>query len=573
MFYTKYRPQKFSEISKPNDTAESLMNQVKNGKVDHAYLFVGPRGTGKTTTARILAKALNCSNIQPNGDPCDECDNCLAIKSGNFIDLIEIDAASNRGIDDIRELKDRIKLAPSQGSRKVYIIDEVHMLTNEAFNALLKTLEEPPKHVNFILCTTELHKVPETIKSRCQVFKFKRATVDQLVEKLSNIAKQEKAKISKEDLKKIAVASLGGFRDAETMLQQVVDGSLNVDALLNAGTRQEYFDFMELLRSGDVGEALRTVNRVFDDGVDLYVWTGELVKYLRDLLYISVSADRGLVETTDELYWEMKLQAISLGSHKIGQVLESIMKAQNGIKSSFITQLPVELAIAELTISESSGFEMTKDPKPKKPIGGTDDFGRMDTKASTVDNKKKSTETKKSTTAGDVKANTDEEKYERPFVGAKAGNIDEGESSGNDEDSVLDETDAEQEELEVSFIQPKWDTFLSAVREQNSSIQTLLKSATIVGVDGRYIMLEVAFAFHKDRLQADKNRKLIEGMLSEIYGQNLSIKCVVNSQNRPKKPSNEKETGNLTDLNVVSPATNVSVDDALDLFDGNLPLG
>ncbi|HSX39613.1 MAG TPA: DNA polymerase III subunit gamma/tau, partial [Candidatus Saccharimonadales bacterium] len=171
MFYTKYRPQIFTEISQPNAAADALMNEVATNKLSHAYLFIGPRGTGKTTTARILAKAANCTDLQKNGDPCNKCPNCKAIQNGNFMDLIEIDAASNRGIDDIRDLKDKIKLAPSTGSKKVYIIDEVHMLTTEAFNALLKTLEEPPKNVVFVLCTTEAHKVPDTIKSRCQVFK------------------------------------------------------------------------------------------------------------------------------------------------------------------------------------------------------------------------------------------------------------------------------------------------------------------------------------------------------------------------------------------------------------------
>ena len=162
MYYTKYRPQKFSEIFKSNDAVTALPNQVKSKKLVHAYLFVGPRGTGKTTTARILAKAINCDNLTDDGDACDKCASCKAIKVGSFVDLIEIDAASNRSIDDIRDLRERVKLAPISGKYKVYIIDEVHMLTPEAFNALLKTLEEPPKHVIFILATTELEKMPET---------------------------------------------------------------------------------------------------------------------------------------------------------------------------------------------------------------------------------------------------------------------------------------------------------------------------------------------------------------------------------------------------------------------------
>ena len=191
MYYTKYRPQTFKEIQRPNDIADALMQQIKTDKTVHAYLFTGPRGIGKTTVARLLAKGLSCINLSKEGDVCGKCAFCLAVQNGNLIDLIEIDAASNRGIDDIRDLKEKVRLLPVEGKKKIYIIDEVHMLTNEAFNALLKTLEEPPKHAVFILCTTEFHKVPETIKSRCQVFKFKRPTRGQIVEKLKRIADLE----------------------------------------------------------------------------------------------------------------------------------------------------------------------------------------------------------------------------------------------------------------------------------------------------------------------------------------------------------------------------------------------
>src|SRR3989344_3258806 len=289
MFYTKYRPQKFSEISQPNDVATALANQVRSKKVSHAYLFIGPRGVGKTTTARLLAKALNCENLSKTGDPCDKCDACEAIKLGNFLDLIEIDAASNRGIDDIRDLKDKIRLAPSLGKQKVYIIDEVHMLTAEAFNALLKTLEEPPAHATFILCTTEAHKAPETIKSRCQVFKFKRASVSQIVAKLEDIVLQEKikGKVERETLEKIAKASLGGFRDAETLLQQIVEGEVDVDSFVGLSSKQNFVDFVDSLIKKDTNSALRMVNKLFEEGIDLFTWSLELAKYLRDLLFIS----------------------------------------------------------------------------------------------------------------------------------------------------------------------------------------------------------------------------------------------------------------------------------------------
>ena len=289
MFYTKYRPQKFSEISKPNEAADALVSQLLKSKTAHAYLFVGSRGTGKTTTARILAKALNCHKLAKNGDPCDKCESCEAIRKGTFLDLIEIDAASNRGIDDIRELKNKIRLAPSVGDNKIYIIDEVHMLTNEAFNALLKTLEEPPAKTTFILCTTEFNKVPETIRSRCQVYKFKRATLDQIITKLKSISQSEKIKISEEELRKLAKASQGGFRDAETLLEQVSEGDMGVDTVLNISSKDKYLDMVDFLLAGDTSSALSMVDSVFSEGVDIYYWMGELIRNMSNrYIYIRI---------------------------------------------------------------------------------------------------------------------------------------------------------------------------------------------------------------------------------------------------------------------------------------------
>jgi len=219
MYYLKYRPEKFADFIKPNPEIETIQNQIIKGNTGHAYILSGSRGIGKTSTARLIAKALNCTNF--NGDVCCECENCLSIKSGGFVDVIEIDGASNRGIDEARSLRESLKFSPLRGSKKVYIIDEVHMLTTEAFNSLLKALEEPPEYVVFILCTTESHKIPETIKSRCQLFILKRPTNEQIVQKLKKIVNTENIEISDSKLLDIAVASNGGFRDAETMLTQL----------------------------------------------------------------------------------------------------------------------------------------------------------------------------------------------------------------------------------------------------------------------------------------------------------------------------------------------------------------
>ncbi len=224
--YRKYRPQRMEEVSGQEHVLAVLKNAITEGRVAHAYLFSGPRGTGKTTIARILAKRLNCQ--ESNGtEPCGKCPQCVAHANRANLDLIEIDAASNRGIDEIRALKDRIGLAPASGKYKVYIVDEVHMLTKEAFNALLKTLEEPPSHAIFILATTELHKVPETIKSRCQTFLFKRASVQQLIERLNKISKSEEIEIDEAALRLIAHHSEGCYRDAESLLGQVLSLKTN----------------------------------------------------------------------------------------------------------------------------------------------------------------------------------------------------------------------------------------------------------------------------------------------------------------------------------------------------------
>src|SRR4030042_6260836 len=243
VFYRKYRPQKFSELIGQDHIVETLLNQLESGKISHGYLFSGPKGTGKTSCARILAKAVNCQKVHSSqftvhsktksvnrepktknltfGEPCNKCTSCLAITDGSHLDLIEIDAASNRNIDDVRDLREKIKLSPVQGKFKVYIVNEVHMLTKEAFNALLKTLEEPPPHAIFILCTTEIAKLPQTIISRVQRFNFSRATDDQLSHAIGKIAVNEGIKLEPEATRAIIKASDGSFRDAISLLDQL----------------------------------------------------------------------------------------------------------------------------------------------------------------------------------------------------------------------------------------------------------------------------------------------------------------------------------------------------------------
>ncbi len=535
MYYTKYRPQVFSEISKPNDVAEALQNQVKSQKTVHAYLFVGPRGTGKTTTARILAKALNCPDLKENGDPCDICDNCVAIKSGSFLDLIEIDAASNRGIDDIRSLKEKIKLAPSLGKNKVYIIDEVHMLTPEAFNALLKTLEEPPVNVAFILCTTEMHKVPETIKSRCQIFKFKRATITQLSEKLRKIVDNEHVELDEQILKQIASAAHGGFRDAETILQQVVEGEIDINALISVGTRESFADFTDLLIKKDAKAALYSIKKQYEDGMDLYIWAGELLKYIRDLLFVQVGSMEEVFDVTDDMLQRMKKQAEELPAHEITHILKLLMDAQNDIKGTFITQLPIEIAVVK--ICQERGEGTREDTRPElNPASST----IYKAKNSVI----KEDETSKENEAAEME----------------------------DEAKTVKNLNVNNSVINIEIINNSWKAIVSEVGSVNNSVSALLKMARLVGVDGRSILLEVPFDFHKERLETAKNRTIIEEILSSILEEEMHIRCDVKKQDREL---GTRETGRLTDYNVAmstkTPAPEMN-EKLLDVFDGGLPL-
>jgi len=344
MLYRKYRPQKFAELVGLESVRKTLLSQIKDKKVAHAYLFSGPRGTGKTTTARILAKAINCPEIKA-GEPCGNCGVCKQVEEGRYLDLIEIDAASHRGIDDVRALRERIKLAPSVGQYKIYIIDEAHMLTPEAFNALLKTLEEPPAHVIFILCTTESYKLPETIRSRCQRFNFERASVKHIVGRLADICKKEEVQLDEGELVEIAKASGGGFRDAETLLEQVITGGEKVSDLVGRATPENLEEFFDFLIAGDTATALIYVNDLYDKGVSMESFNQKVLEYLRDLLLIKVGVGESLVEVGKERFTKMQTQATSLPPQQLSNMINKFTQSYENLAQSSIPTLPLEVAV------------------------------------------------------------------------------------------------------------------------------------------------------------------------------------------------------------------------------------
>lgn len=367
MLYRTYRPQKFSELVGLEAVKKTLLNQVKEKKVGHAYLFAGPRGTGKTSTARILAKVMNCEKPK-GGEPCCRCRVCKQIQGGRFVDLIEIDAASNRGIDDIRALREKVRLVPSLGNFKVYIVDEAHMLTPPAFNALLKTLEEPPAHAIFILATTEPHKLPDTIRSRCQCFNFERASVALIVERLKGIVKKEGVKITDEELDQIARAAGGGFRDAETLLEQILTGGQKVEELVGFAQVSDLGVFFAHLIANRASEALFFINNLYNKGVEMENLAVYILEYLRDILLIKAGVGDELVDVGKEQYEILQKQAGELTPTRLDDMINKFTQAYEFITQAAIPILPLEVAVVEVSRQDLPAGK--QEPKVKKQRGG-----------------------------------------------------------------------------------------------------------------------------------------------------------------------------------------------------------
>lgn len=363
VLYRKWRPQTFLDVSGQPHITETLMNEVRESRLAHAYLFTGSRGTGKTSCAKILSKAINC--LHPvNGNPCNECDICKGIDNGSILDVVEIDAASNRGIDDIRALREESAFTPAQAKYRVYIIDEVHMLTIEAFNALLKTLEEPPSHIVFILATTEVQKLPSTILSRCQRFDFRRISVDSIVARLKYVCEQENVKIDNDSAVLIARIADGGMRDALSILDRCISISEDIDTKVvsdAAGimSKSHLFALSESFKDKDASRALSIVDELHNSSCDTERLCSELTNHFRSLLIIkSVNKPENILVCTNEELEELKNLATKFSVDEILNIMNILSSAIASIKVTQNRRIETEMAMIKIC-SPSASTDIT----------------------------------------------------------------------------------------------------------------------------------------------------------------------------------------------------------------------
>ena len=506
VLYRKYRPTSFSEVVGQEHVVKTLKNAIKRGKIAHAYLFSGPRGIGKTTIARILAKAANCENIK-DGEPCNECDVCKNINQNKFLDLVEIDAATHTQVDKIRDIVEKINFSPASGKYKVYIIDEVHMLSKGAFNALLKTLEEPPKHVIFILATTEIHKIPATIISRCQRFDFRRIKISEIKKRLEKIAKREKVKVEKGVFDFIAVNSSGGMRDSESLFGQILslgDDEITlkeVQEILALADISKTIKLVELIIEKKYSEAVNYISETTDSGYDLEQFAESIVEYCRKLLLVKISPEiknNFSLEMTEEQIAELENISGKITIAEIVKIIRVFIQAREEIKSAIIPQLPLELAIAEIDISSS---------------------GLLTNRASTDYNDKIKEPIKKITNKVSQSVKQSQDFIKKSVSFGKKENKSESEKKFNSEVSEFSSvSDNDVDDIDLNIIKGNWCKILEEVKPHNHSLTVFLKTCCPVNANGNKVTMSCQYSFHKDKLSSIENKLIIEKVASQILG-------------------------------------------------------
>lgn len=517
VFYRKYRPQTINDLDS-EAVREALTAILKQSDPPHALLFTGPKGLGKTSAARIVAKAVNCEKNKFAGvgksiEPCNECEQCVSVTNGAHVDIIEIDGASNRNIDDVRDLKEKIRLSPASARKKVYIIDEVHMFTTDSFNALLKTLEEPPSHAMFILCTTEKHKVPATIMSRCFTVEFRSATKEELARSFKRIAKGEGLVISDEALEAIGSLAEGGFRDAQKVLEELstvaVKGAITkelVEEKYKTSTIQhEVASLVNHLQSKDAKQALEVVIKVAEVGADIKYFMFQLVEELHKGLLQKA----GVIEKSEVGPARNASQNDAGGSTKyqisieeLRELLILLMNAYAEMKHAVLPQLPLELAIIEWTSSKPATVESVVSVEKKVSV-------TTNGSAVTVSSMRKQ--------VGDlakVRALYGEEKPVK-------------QAPSEDNTPRVNLMNISNSEITPEWLQSFWITFISEMKQYNHTIAGVLRGCMIKSYDKENLIIETSYKFHKERLNEAKTKEALGRVCKLLTGNSVSVEVVL----------------------------------------------
>lgn len=554
--YRKWRSQTFDELVGQDAITRTLRNAIASGRTGHAYLFCGPRGTGKTSTGRLLAKAVNCLDLDPRVRPCDKCEACRSIAEARALDLIEIDAASNRGIDEVRELRDKINFQPSYLKKKVYIIDEVHMMTEAAFNALLKTLEEPPPHALFILATTDPQDIPATVVSRCQRFDFQRISLEQIIKRLEFVCNEEKIPAQLEALETVARQATGSLRDALSLLDQLIvysGGNITIEAvhlMLGVMNIEAVSDFSEALIAADMPGSLEQVNRMVQAGTDLKRFNRDLVEHLRSLMLLKANpGGKELTDMTGEAVARLQDQSKRIELAQVVYFLKIFSGVDYNLKVSPYGQLPLELALMEALLPPAPVVS-TVAPAPAttpRPAQGAQ------TAASTPPaSTRLAASTPAATTAPRPPVSPPVlTSYERAATPARpeaenSSRVNEAVDSvqppeAKEPEKVVEAvinvvvseepgavlTEAEVVEIAFDLVQQSWPKVVKSIDAQHKMIAALLREARPTANKGRQVMISFDYQFHYKQFKDNATKLgIIEDHFSKVMGQKIVIKCL-----------------------------------------------
>ena len=507
--YRVYRPKNFSDVIGQEHIVRTLKNQIENNNVGHAYLFCGTRGTGKTSTAKIFSRAVNCTNLH-NDEPCNECENCREILEDKTMDVVEIDAASNNSVDDIRELRENVKYSPAKAKYKVYIIDEVHMLSQGAFNALLKTLEEPPSYVIFILATTEPHKIPATILSRCQRFDFKRVTVKDISSRMRYICEKEGIEADEKALNLIARNSQGALRDALSILDQCISFEGNkisyndVIELLGSVNIEQLFDLAESIIKENTKKSLQILNDFIIWGKDVRNLVNDLIDHFRNLMVCKISNDLDeIISLPEETIDLLKQQAETIDTNNLIRVLNILSEAQDGMKVSSNPRVLMEVTMMKIA---QPMFDESKEALIKR-----------------IENLEQKIE------SGNIKVN-------HISTNQTVDNFNENNQQNNNTVEKQEDENIEYENLkgdDIKLVEKSWKKILQKMKEdKNQVIRALLQDVDSFNIseDTLYIIFTDNYSFAKSRLDSPATIQYVEKVIREVLNRSFSVKIALKSQ-------------------------------------------